>query len=94
MPASHALVRRIDLMTLKLFISVCEEGNLTRAATRQAIAASAVSKRLTELERKLGVKLSEGLPTGMSLSPAGESLLHHARAMLLNTEKIAIELSE
>jgi DNA-binding transcriptional LysR family regulator len=94
MPASHALVRRIDLMTLKLFISVCEEGNLTRAATRQAIAASAVSKRLTELERTLGVKLFERLPTGMALSSAGESLLHHARAMLLNVEKIAIELSE
>jgi DNA-binding transcriptional LysR family regulator len=94
MPTSHGLVRRIDLMTLQLFIAVCEEGNLTRAATRQAIAPSAVSKRLNDLERTLGVTLFERLPTGMALSPAGESLLHHARAMLLNVEKIAIELSE
>jgi DNA-binding transcriptional LysR family regulator len=93
-PANPGLVRRIDLTTLQLFVAVCEEGNLTRAATRQAIAPSAVSKRLNDLERTLGVTLFERLPTGMALSPAGESLLHHARVMLLNVEKIAIELSE
>jgi DNA-binding transcriptional LysR family regulator len=30
----------------------------------------------------------------MTLSPAGDSMLHHARMMLSNVEKIAIELSE
>jgi DNA-binding transcriptional LysR family regulator len=30
----------------------------------------------------------------MALTPAGEWLLHHARLMLLNVEKIAVELSE
>jgi DNA-binding transcriptional LysR family regulator len=93
-PASAGLIRRIDLTTLQLFVAVCEEGNLTRAADRQAIAPSAVSKRLNDLERTLCVTLFVRLPTGMTLTPAGESLLHHARVMLLNVEKMAIELSE
>jgi DNA-binding transcriptional LysR family regulator len=94
MLASDRLLRRIDLITLQLFVAVCEEGNLTRAANRQGIAPSAVSKRLNDLERALGVTLLNRLPTGMTLTPAGESLLHHARAMLRNVQNIAVELSE
>jgi DNA-binding transcriptional LysR family regulator len=98
-PDTHAsaiasLIRRIDLTTLQLFVAVCEEGNLTRAAVRQAIAPSAASKRLNHLEHTLHVALFLRLSTGMALTPAGEALLHHARVMLLNVEKIAIELGE
>ena len=44
------LIRRIDLTSLQLFVAVCEEGTLTRAASRENIAMSAVSKRLAELD--------------------------------------------
>jgi DNA-binding transcriptional LysR family regulator len=88
------LVRRIDLTTLRLFIAICEERNLTRASQREAIAASAVSKRMHDLEEALGVALFERHPNGMTLTPAGESLLHHARVTLLNIEKIAVDMAE
>jgi DNA-binding transcriptional LysR family regulator len=93
-PTVASLVRRIDLTTLQLFIAVCEETNLTRAAQREGIAASAVSKRLHDLEETLQVTLFERQSSGMVLTPAGESLLHHARVTLLNIEKIAVELGE
>jgi DNA-binding transcriptional LysR family regulator len=92
--AQSALLRRIDLTTLRLFIAVCEEKNLTRAASREGIAASAVSKRMADFELAFGVALFERLSKGMVLTPAGEALLHHARVTLLNIEKIAVELSE
>ncbi len=92
--ATANLARRIDLTTLQLFVAVCEEGNLTRAAQREAIAPSAVSKRLHDLEQILHVILFERQPTGMALTPAGESLLHHARVTLLNIEKIAVDMTE
>lgn len=88
------LARRIDLTTLQLFVAICEEGNLTRASQREAIAPSAVSKRLHDLEEILHVSLFERQPTGMVLTPAGESLLHHARVTLLNIEKIAVDMTE
>jgi DNA-binding transcriptional LysR family regulator len=87
-------VRRIDFVTLRLFVAICEEGSLTRAALREAIAPSAVSKRLNELEAALRVALFERQRDGMTLTAAGQSLLHHARMTLRNVEKIAAELSE
>jgi DNA-binding transcriptional LysR family regulator len=91
---SANLARRIDLTTLQLFTAVCDEGNLTRAAQRNGIAPSAVSKRLHDLEQTLHVVLFERQSSGMELTPAGETLLHHARAILLNIERMAVELTE
>src|ERR1700748_203326 len=93
-PAETALSRRVDLTTLRLFIAICDEQNLTRAANREGIAASAVSKRMNDFELAFGVTLFKRLAKGMALTPAGEALLHHARLTLLNVEKIAVELSE
>src|SRR3981189_2082420 len=93
-PSETALLRRIDLTTLRLFVAVCDEQNLTRAAQREGIAASAVSKRMNDFELAFGVTLFERLSKGMALTPTGEALLHHARVTLLNIEKIAVELTE
>jgi len=68
-PYKIDLVRRIDLTTLQLFIAICEEGNLTRASQREAIAPSAVSKRMHDLEQVLQVSLFERHPNGMTLTP-------------------------
>ncbi len=88
------LIRRLDLVTLQLFVAVHEAGSLTRAAAREAIAVSAASKRLNELEGALGSPLFLRQARGMQLTPAGETLLHHARRMLFNLEKIGLELGE
>src|SRR5215471_3248830 len=92
--ADAALLRRIDLTTLRLFVAICEERNLTRAASREGIAPSAVSKRMNDFELAFGVTLFQRLARGMALTPAGEALLHHARVTLLNVEKITTELRE
>jgi len=92
--ALNNLLRRLDLTTLQLFLAIQEEGSLTRAAERESIAVSAASKRLAELEQALGVALMVRRARGMSLTPAGESLLTHARRMLLSVDKIGQELAE
>jgi DNA-binding transcriptional LysR family regulator len=92
--AELALSRRIDLTTLRLFVAICEEQNLTRAASREGIAPSAVSKRMNDFELAFGVTLFQRLARGMALTAAGEALLHHARITLLNVGKIAAELRE
>ena len=48
---------RLDPTSLKLFISVVEEGTIAAAADREHIAASAVSKRIGELEASLCTEL-------------------------------------
>ncbi|UFX47518.1 LysR family transcriptional regulator [Bradyrhizobium sp. 41S5] len=63
-PAETALTRRVDLTTLRLFVAVCDEQNLTHAAQREGIGASAVSKRMNDFELALGVTLFKRLPKG------------------------------
>jgi DNA-binding transcriptional LysR family regulator len=86
--------RRIDLTSLQLFVAVCELGSIGRAAEREFIAASAVSKRLSDLEAALDTPLLYRHTRGVDLTPAGESLLHHARSVLFSLEKMQGELSE
>jgi DNA-binding transcriptional LysR family regulator len=86
--------RRMDLTSLQLFVAVCELGSIGRAAEREFIAASAISKRLSELEATVGTQLLYRHTRGVDLTPAGESLLHHARSVLFSLEKMQGELSE
>ena len=75
-------------------MAVCELGSIGRAAEREFIAASAVSKRLSDLEATLETPLLYRHTRGVDLTPAGESLLHHARSVLFSLEKMQAELSE
>jgi DNA-binding transcriptional LysR family regulator len=85
---------RPDLLSLRLFVAVCEETTIARAAEREAIAPSAISKRIAEIEDLAGVKLLERGARGVTPTPAGEALLHHARQVLRGIAKMQTELSE
>ena len=94
LPTERNFARRIDLTSLQLFVAVCDLGSIGRAAEREFIAASAVSKRLSDMEVTLATPLLVRHTRGVNLTPAGESLLHHARSMLYSLEKMQGELSE
>ncbi|MBZ0059729.1 MULTISPECIES: LysR family transcriptional regulator [Leclercia] len=85
---------RFDLVSLSLFVAVAEEQNLTHAARRKHTAVSAVSKRIAELEQQVGTPLMLRMPRGITLTPAGHSLLYHARQVFRNLEKMEEELSD
>ncbi len=85
---------RYDLTSLEIFVAVADAANLTRAAEQQHLAVSAISKRITELEDIAGTALLLRHARGVSLTPAGQSLLHHARQMLQIVDHMRGELSE
>src|SRR5262245_9659528 len=85
---------RYDLVSLKIFVAVAECGNLTRAAEREHLAVSAISKRIAELEELVAVPLLQRYPRGVGLTPAGQSLLHHARQLLNQVDRMDAELGE
>jgi len=90
----RSFARRIDLTSLQLFVAVCELGGIGRAAQQAYTAASAVSKRLSDLEAAVGTPLLHRSRRGAVPTPAGESLLHHARAVLFGLERMQGELAE
>jgi DNA-binding transcriptional LysR family regulator len=87
-------LRQFDLDTLRLFLAVAEEKNIARAADREHIAASAVSKRIHELERGLATPLFRRGSRGVRLTAAGEALVHHARSVFAILDRMRGEMSE
>ena len=83
-----------DPVTLRLFIAVCEEGNIARAAAREAIVASAVSKRIAAIEQAVGAPLLVRGRRGIAPTAAGEALLRQARDVLGVMKRMHAELSE
>ena len=90
----RAFTRRIDLTSLQLFVAVCERGSIGKAAEQEFMATSAVSKRLSDLESAVGSSLLYRHARGATPTPAGQSLLHHARSVLFSLDKMQGELSE
>jgi DNA-binding transcriptional LysR family regulator len=67
---------------LRYFVTVAEEGQMTRAAHKLHIAQPALSQAIAQLESELGLGLLERHARGVALTPAGEAFLPKARAAL------------
>lgn len=72
----------MDSRQLRYFAAIHEEGSLARAAERQHVAISALSRHLGNLETELGTLLFVREPRGMRPTAAGLRLYEHARNIL------------
>lgn len=77
----------MDLRHLRYFQAVAEEMNFSRAAKRLRIAQPALSRAVQEIEHELGARLIERGRRAISLTPAGEVLLHEASVILERLEE-------
>ena len=73
---------RFDLTDLKLFCDVVDAGSITGGAERGAMALAAASTRIRNMEDALGAPLLTRSRQGVATTPAGRTLLKHARALL------------
>lgn len=72
---------RFDLTDLELFLHICEAGSITAGAARSHITLASASERVRGMESALGVALLRRNRRGITATPAGQTLLHHARIM-------------
>ncbi|MCZ4509315.1 LysR family transcriptional regulator, partial [Streptomyces sp. ActVer] len=72
----------LETRELRYFVAVAEELHFGRAAERLGMAQPPLSRAIQQLERRLGVCLLERNRRGVSLTDAGEVLLHEGRAAL------------
>ena len=77
----------MELRHLRYFVTVAECGSVSRAAGKLFIAQPPLSAQIRQLEEELGVELLVRLPRGVRLTPAGESFLTDARAILARTQQ-------
>jgi DNA-binding transcriptional LysR family regulator len=72
-------MRKGDFSELAVFIAVAEEGSFTRAAAKLGLSQSALSYAVRMLEERLKVRLISRTTRSLSLTDAGERLLHSLR---------------
>ncbi|MDE1182668.1 LysR substrate-binding domain-containing protein [Paraburkholderia sp.] len=87
------LLKKLDLTSLRLFVAVCQEQNIARAAEREFIASSAVSRRIAEIEALIGLPVIQRQSRGITVTPVGETVLRYAQAIIGNLEQMSAELS-
>jgi DNA-binding transcriptional LysR family regulator len=85
---------KMDLLGLQMLVSAIESKSLSRAAENENLATSGASKRIAELERRLGAVLLVRHARGVEPTPAGVALYHHAKAILRSVELAQSSVAE
>lgn len=72
----------MDLRAIEVFLSVCDAGGVTAAASRLGISQAAVSQRIAQLERDIGLQLFDRRARPHRLTPAAAVLRERARRII------------
>ena len=90
-PARFAVSLR-DLVWDAFYAPVA--ASVSFAAERLNITASAVNRRIMDLEEELGAELFERRPRGVRLTAAGEMFLHYVRAQSADVERMRSQIED
>jgi DNA-binding transcriptional LysR family regulator len=85
---------RFDLTTLNLVLAIADTRSITRGAEREHLALAAASKRLSDLELRLGVPLFERRARGVEPTEAGRALVRHVRGLQASLHALESEVVE
>ncbi len=85
---------RFDLTDLRLVVAVVETGSITHGAQRCHMALASASARIRGMEETLGIALLDRGRRGVRPTPAGQALVHHAKLMLHQLERMRGELGD
>lgn len=81
-----------DIVTLRVFLAVARLGSIGAAARNEHIAASAASRRISDLERVLDIALISRTPAGTNLTPAGQAFATHCEQLLHKYAEVRADL--
>ncbi|MBT9777776.1 LysR family transcriptional regulator [Clostridium sp. MCC353] len=83
----------MNILRLKHFIAVAENGSFSEAAERLYTTQSSVSKQVMALEKELGVRLFNRTSRKIELTPQGGIVLEHARKLAAGYDEMMARLS-
>jgi DNA-binding transcriptional LysR family regulator len=78
----------IDWDDVRYFLAVARGGSVRSAAGRLAVNHATVLRRIAHLEERLGAQMFEKLPSGYSLTQAGEDILEVAEQMEASSHQL------
>ena len=77
----------MELRHLRYFVTVAEEGHITRAAERLKIQQPPLSRLIQRVERELGAQLFRRKARGVEMTNAGRAFCERARALLADLDR-------
>jgi len=77
---------------LKMFLTVARTGSIAQASEAENVAASAISKRISDLEDQIGTQLFYRQTRGVELTPAGHQLARHSSNILQLVEQMESQM--
>ena len=84
----------LDLVDLRLVLNVANTGSITHGAARSGLSLGAASERLRNIELTARTRLFERRRRGVAPTPAGTTLIHHARIVMQQMEAMRGELGD
>jgi DNA-binding transcriptional LysR family regulator len=87
------LFRRLDLASLRMFVDACRFQSIARAAAEASVVPSAVSRRIGDLEKSVGVPLLYRSPRGITPTAAGQTVLEYATEAIDTLQKMSAALT-
>ena len=81
------------MQTLRLFCDVAKFHSFSQAASKHSITQSAVSQRINQLEKKLGVKLIDRSVRPLALTTGGQTFLCGCRELLSGYDRLEQQVS-
>jgi DNA-binding transcriptional LysR family regulator len=82
-----------DLNELQFFVRVSQVQSFTLAAKHLGVPKSSVSRAISRLEGRLGVRLVERTTRSVALTEIGELYLEHCRRVLEEAEQADLVIS-
>lgn len=84
---------KFDWNRARAFLVTAEEGSLSAAARALGMAQPTLGRQVDALEDELGVILFERVGRGFTLTPSGQELLEHVRAMGEAANRVSLTAS-
>lgn len=78
MAARSSVPHGIEWDDLEVVLAICRTGSLSGAARQLGNNHSTVFRKINVIEKRMGVRLFERLPTGYEMTEAGEAAMHYA----------------
>ncbi len=95
--AKRALIQNlsdVDIRLVRIFMTVTECGGFAASELELNIGRSTISKHISDLEMRVGMKLCNRGPSGFSLTPEGELVVEAAHRLLASIDAYQAEIDD
>jgi DNA-binding transcriptional LysR family regulator len=88
------MAQHFDFVDIRLLIHIAESGSMSKGAERTCLSPPAATNRIKSLEDAYGVQLLYRKSQGVTLTPAGQTFLQHARVLMAGVDKLNDEMKQ